>query len=130
MADPYYVKFETPEDLVNPIYEAVRVSAENGKVKRGTNETTKAVERGTSKLVVIAKDVDPPELVAHLPILCEEQNSAYVFVPNKQLMGFDQHMNLILDSSEEFGEESNTKTLGTIVVRGDNVIMISPPPGE
>ena len=84
MADPYYVKFETPEDLVNPIYEAVRVSAENGKVKRGTNETTKAVERGTSKLVVIAKDVDPPELVAHLPILCEEQNSAYVFVPNKQ----------------------------------------------
>ena len=45
-------------------------------------------------------------------------------------MGFDQHMNLILDSSEEFGEESNTKTLGTIVVRGDNVIMISPPPGE
>ena len=47
-----------------------------------------------------------------------------------KLMGFDQHMNLILDSSEEFGEESNTKTLGTIVVRGDNVIMISPPPGE
>ena len=46
-----------------------------------------------------------------------------------KLMGFDQHMNLILDSSEEFGEESN-KTLGTIVVRGDNVIMISPPPGE
>ncbi len=87
MADPYYVKFETPEDLVNPIYEAVRVSAENGKVKRGTNETTKAVERGTSKLVVIAKDVDPPELVAHLPILCEEQNSAYVFVPNKQDLG-------------------------------------------
>ena len=54
MADPYYVKFETPEDLVNPIYEAVRVSAENGKVKRGTNETTKAGskyggERSTSK---------------------------------------------------------------------------------
>ena len=47
-----------------------------------------------------------------------------------KLMGFDQHMNLILDSSEELGGESNTKTLGTIVVRGDNVVMISPPPGE
>ncbi len=47
-----------------------------------------------------------------------------------KLMGFDQHMNLILDSSEELGGESNAITLGTIVVRGDNVIMISPPPGE
>ncbi|MDI1495017.1 MAG: small nuclear ribonucleoprotein [Cenarchaeum symbiont of Oopsacas minuta] len=47
-----------------------------------------------------------------------------------KLKGFDQHMNLILDSCEEFGEENNTKTLGTIVVRGDNVVMISPPPGE
>jgi len=44
------------------------------------------------------------------------------------LLGFDQHMNLLLDSSEEISNDSNSKSLGTIVVRGDNVVMISPPP--
>lgn len=87
MSRPYYVKFETPKDLVNAIYEAVRVAKQSGKVKKGTNETTKAIERGASKLVVIAEDVEPPEVVAHLPILCEERNSAYVFVPSKQQLG-------------------------------------------
>jgi len=46
------------------------------------------------------------------------------------LHGFDQHMNLLLDQSEEILSEGDPKTLGTIVVRGDNVIMISPPPKE
>ena len=46
------------------------------------------------------------------------------------LLGFDQHMNLILDQSEEIPAEGNPKSLGTIVVRGDNVVMISPPPSE
>jgi len=55
--------------------------------KKGTNETTKAVERGVAKLVVIAEDVDPPEVVAHLPILCEERKIPYVFVPSKQKVG-------------------------------------------
>ena len=44
------------------------------------------------------------------------------------LLGFDQHMNLLLDSSEEIPIDGNSKSLGTIVVRGDNVVMISPPP--
>ncbi len=44
------------------------------------------------------------------------------------LLGFDQHMNLLLDQSEEIPSEGDSKELGTIVVRGDNVIMISPPP--
>ncbi len=44
------------------------------------------------------------------------------------LQGFDQHMNLLLDQSEENPSEGETKSLGSIVVRGDNVIMISPPP--
>ena len=44
------------------------------------------------------------------------------------LLGFDQHMNLLLDQSEEIPSEGDSKDLGTLVVRGDNVIMISPPP--
>ena len=87
MAKPYYVKFQTPEELVNPIYEAIRVATQSGKVRKGTNEATKAIERGISKRIIIAEDVEPPEVVAHLPILCEEQNTAYVFVPSKQELG-------------------------------------------
>ena len=87
MAKPYYVKFEVPENLVSPILESLRVAVETGKVKRGTNEATKAIERGISKLIIIAEDVEPPEVVAHLPILCEEQGTAYAFVPSKQELG-------------------------------------------
>ena len=87
MAKPYFVKFDVPENLVSPIYEALRVASETGKVKKGTNEATKAIERGVSKLIIIAEDVEPPEVVAHLPIICEERGTAYVFVPSKQELG-------------------------------------------
>jgi len=46
-----------------------------------------------------------------------------------KLQGFDQHMNLVLEEAEDISEGTNTRPLGTIVVRGDNVIIISPPPG-
>jgi large subunit ribosomal protein L7Ae len=89
LSKPYYAtKYpEVSKDVVNAVYEAVRVAKQSGKVRKGTNETTKAVERGISKLVVIAEDVEPPEVVAHLPILCEERNAAFIFVPSKQQLG-------------------------------------------
>lgn len=87
MGKAYYVKFDVPMDLVNPILEAVRSASTSGKVRKGTNEATKAIERGTGKLIVIAEDVEPPEVVAHLPILCEEQGTPYAFVPSKQELG-------------------------------------------
>ena len=106
MSRPYYVKFETPKDLVNVIYEAVRVAKQSGKVRRGTNETTKSIERGNTKLVVIAENVEPPEVVAHLPILCEERNAPYIFVPSKEQHGASLGMDVgsaaatILDPGE------------------------------
>jgi large subunit ribosomal protein L7Ae len=87
VAKAYYVKFQVPTDLVSPIYEAIRVAHQSGKVKKGTNEVTKAIERGISKLVIIAEDVEPAEVVAHLPILCEEHGIPYGFVPSRQELG-------------------------------------------
>ena len=46
------------------------------------------------------------------------------------LHGFNKNINLLLDQSEKIRSEGDSLTLGTIVVRGDNVIMISPPPKE
>jgi len=51
-------------------YQLVQIARDSGKLRKGTNETTKAIERGIAKLVVIAEDVEPPQVVAHLPILC------------------------------------------------------------
>jgi large subunit ribosomal protein L7Ae len=87
MSKPFYVKFEVPKEVADAAYEALQVATKTGTVRKGTNETTKAVERGHAKLVVIAEDVDPPEVVAHLPLLCEERKIPYVFVPSKEKIG-------------------------------------------
>ncbi|WP_448578827.1 50S ribosomal protein L7Ae [Thermosphaera sp.] len=88
MPKPFYVKFEVPPELAEKVYETVKkVRETGGKIKKGTNETTKAVERGQARLVVIAEDVDPPEIVAHLPLLCDEKKIPYVYVPSKQKLG-------------------------------------------
>ena len=87
MSKPSYVKFEVPEDLANKVLEAVRKARETGKIRKGTNETTKAVERGQAKLVIIAMDVQPEEIVAHLPLLCDEKKIPYVYVPSKKALG-------------------------------------------
>jgi len=87
MSRPFYVKIEIPKEVANATYEALQIATRTGNIRKGTNETTKAVERGLAKLVVIAEDVDPPEVVAHLPILCEERKIPYVFVPSKVRLG-------------------------------------------
>jgi len=87
MSKPFYVKFEVPKEVADAAYEALQIASKTGKVRKGTNETTKAVERAQAKLVVIAEDVDPPEIVAHLPILCEERKIPYVYVPSKEKIG-------------------------------------------
>ena len=87
MSKPFYVKFDVPIEVVDAAYEALHIASETGNVRKGTNEATKAVERGRAKLVVIAEDVDPPEVVAHLPLLCDERKISYVFVPSKKKLG-------------------------------------------
>ncbi len=87
MSKPFYVRFETPKEVADAAYEALQIATRTGQVRRGTNETTKAIERGVAKLVVIAEDVDPPEVVAHLPILCGERKIPCIFVPAKNKLG-------------------------------------------
>ncbi len=45
-----------------------------------------------------------------------------------RLKGFDQHLNLVLDETQDTTNVENMKKIGLIIVRGDNVILISPPP--
>ncbi|MCJ7771076.1 50S ribosomal protein L7Ae [Candidatus Bathyarchaeota archaeon] len=87
MSKPFYVKISVPKELSDIAYEALQVARDTGKIRRGTNETTKAIERGIASLVYIAEDVQPPEVVAHLPLLCEERKINYMFVPSKNQLG-------------------------------------------
>jgi large subunit ribosomal protein L7Ae len=87
MSKPFYVKFEVSKEIADAAYEALQIASKTGTVRKGTNETTKAIERANAKLVIIAEDVDPPEVVAHLPLLCEERKIPYVFVPSKERIG-------------------------------------------
>ena len=80
-------KFEAPKELVDKTYQLVDVAHKTGKVKKGTNESTKAIERGSAKLVAIATDVDPPEIVAPLPYICDEKKTPFIFVPSKEKLG-------------------------------------------
>src|SRR5216117_1958237 len=82
-----YVRFQVPKEAVDKAYQLLQVAKDTGKLRKGTNESTKAIERGIAKLVVIAEDVEPPQVVAHLPILCEERKIPYLYVPSKLELG-------------------------------------------
>lgn len=84
---PKYVKFEVPEEIQEKVLKLVEIAKNTGKIKKGTNEVTKAIERGQAKLVIIAMNVDPEEIVMHLPLLCEEKRVPYIYVKNKEDLG-------------------------------------------
>jgi large subunit ribosomal protein L7Ae len=87
MARPIYVRFETPSEIADKALQLVQVASETGKIRVGTNEVTKSSERAEAKLVVMAEDVDPVEILVHIPMLCEEKRIPYVYVPKKQRLG-------------------------------------------
>ena len=80
------------------IYELIEKAKKTGKVEKGTNEVTKAVERGTAKLVVYATDVEPKEIVQHLPILCKEKNIPCFEADKKEKLGISVGLGIACSS--------------------------------
>jgi large subunit ribosomal protein L7Ae len=87
MARPLYVRFDTPPELAEKALQLAQVARQTGKVRIGTNEVTKSSERAEAKLVIMAEDVDPPEILVHIPMLCEEKRIPYLYVQKKQRLG-------------------------------------------
>ena len=56
-------------------------------LKKGANEATKTLNRGISEFIIMAADTEPLEILLHLPLLCEDKNVPYVFVPSKVALG-------------------------------------------
>jgi large subunit ribosomal protein L7Ae len=68
-------------------YEAIEVAKATGRIKKGGNEVTKALERGEAKMVAVAKDISPPEITMHIPLLAKEKGIVCVEVPSKEELG-------------------------------------------
>jgi len=84
---PVYADFDVPADLQDDAIEALEVARDTGTVKKGTNETTKAVERGNAALIYVAEDVQPEEIVMHLPELADEKGIPFVFIDSQDDVG-------------------------------------------
>ncbi|MBI2629555.1 50S ribosomal protein L7ae [Candidatus Pacearchaeota archaeon] len=69
------------------VYETIEKARKTGKIEKGINEVTKAIERGTAKLVVIAKDVQPAEIIQHIPLLCKDKNVQCEEVDSREKLG-------------------------------------------
>lgn len=112
-----YVKFDVPKELSNKVLQLVESAKNTGKLRKGTNEATKAIEKGQAQLVVIAQDVEPEEVVMHLPGLCEEKKVPYAYVPTKTDLG--RAMGIDVGSAAvaitDAGEGKNT--LGDVVAQ-------------
>ncbi|MAF50988.1 MAG: 50S ribosomal protein L7ae [Nanoarchaeota archaeon] len=80
-------KYEITKEISEKALEAIELARKSGKLKKGTNEVTKAIERSVAKLVVVAQDTQPEEVIMHLPALCEEKNVPCIGVTAKLELG-------------------------------------------
>ncbi len=91
-----YIKFKIPDALKNDIKAALSTisGTRDSKIRKGMNEVTKAIERNLAKLVIMAEDVSPPEILFHIPLLCEEKSIPYGYVSTKKELGNSARINV------------------------------------
>ncbi len=89
-----FEQFEPSDSLAEKTYDAIEKADDTGKVVIGVNEVTKAIERNEAELVIVANDVDPKEIIMHLPALSEERDIPYTFVPEKEELGLAAGINV------------------------------------
>jgi len=73
--------------LANQLLDLVQQANNYKQLKKGANEATKALNRAIAEFIVLAGDASPVEILLHLPLLCEDKNVPYVFVPSKMALG-------------------------------------------
>ena len=89
-----HIAFETPKDVQDSVYELVKlVGNGNGRLKKGSNEVTKAAERGTAQMIVMAENVNPAELLAHIPLICKEKKIPFIYVEDQAYLAEAAGMN-------------------------------------
>jgi large subunit ribosomal protein L7Ae len=87
MPKPSFVEWEPTEELQKKALEALEIAKDTGRIKKGINEATKSIERGIARLVLVAEDVEPQEVIMYLPGLCDDKKAPYIFVRSKTDLG-------------------------------------------
>ncbi|KAI9487481.1 MAG: hypothetical protein EXX96DRAFT_593596 [Benjaminiella poitrasii] len=73
--------------LTKKLYKTVKKASKVKHVRRGVKEVGKALRKGEKGVVVIAGDISPVDVISHMPVLCEDHNVPYIFVPSKEQLG-------------------------------------------
>ncbi len=68
-------------------HKLVRKATQSKSLRRGVKELVKGLRKGDKGLAILAGDVFPIDVMSHLPILLEEHNVPYLFVPSKRDLG-------------------------------------------
>ncbi|SCP04566.1 splicing factor, putative [Plasmodium ovale] len=74
-------------ELTNQILDVIQRATVYKQLKRGANEAVKSLHKGISELVVLAADAKPLEIISHIPLVCEDKNTPYVYVRSKMALG-------------------------------------------
>lgn len=101
---------EVSKETVEKAFEAIELAKSGGKLRKGANEVTKAVERGTAKLAVVAKDCSPPEIIMHIPVLAKEKGILCIQVDSKEELGAAAGLN-VSTVAIAIIEEGNAKAI-------------------
>ncbi len=125
-----YAEFDVPEQLAEKTYTVVEKARDNGKIRKGTNEVTKAVERSNAELVVVAGDVQPEEIVMHIPALCKEKQIPYIFVPSKEELGLAAGLKVETSAVAVSDAGSGKKDLKDVIGRVKELSKPSEPEQE
>jgi len=104
-----HISFETPQDVQEQVYEMIKIIGKDGRgrLKKGSNEVTKSAERGTAQMIVMAENVNPSELLAHIPMICKEKEIPYIYVEDQSYL------------AEAAGMSAGTKTAAIAVMQVD-----------
>eukprot|EP00039_Didymoeca_costata_P014517 m.235264 g.235264 ORF g.235264 m.235264 type:complete len:150 (-) comp16042_c0_seq1:1519-1968(-) len=105
--------------LTKKIYKGVKKAAKANQICRGVKEVGKAIRKGSKGLCVIAGDISPIDVITHVPVLCEEANVPYVFVPSKQDLGAAGQTKrptsiILIKKSDIEGYEELEKEIGSL----------------
>jgi large subunit ribosomal protein L7Ae len=98
------------KEQLDSVYEVIEVARATGKIKKGTNETTKAIEKGTAKVVAYASDISPAEVIMHIPLLCKDKGIPCFAVPSKTELGAAAGIG-VSTSAVAVTEEGNAKKI-------------------
>ena len=104
-----HISFETPQDVQEQVYEMIKIIGKDGRgrLKKGSNEVTKSAERGTAQMIVMAENVNPGELLAHIPMICKEKEIPYIYVEDQSYL------------AEAAGMSAGTKSAAIAVMQVD-----------